>query len=106
MNLFKTVKPVVNQSYLIDVTRNDFVARFFGSGTLGTVYKPSVSQAILNERFYKGYQMPNTQNVLWIVVHESAMTVDGQTAEYLAKMQYRYAFETGGREASWNYQDR
>ena len=48
--------------------------------------------------------MPNTQNVLWIVVHESAMTVDGQTAEYLAKMQYRYAFETGGREASWNYQ--
>ena len=104
LNLFKTVKPVVNQSYLIDVTRNDFIARFFGSGTLGTVYKPSVSQAILNERFYKGYQMPNTQNVLWIVVHESAMTVDGQTAEYLAKMQYRYAFETGGREASWNYQ--
>lgn len=104
LNLFKTVKPVVNQSYLIDVTRNDFVARFFGSGTLGTVYKPSVPQAILNERFYKGYQMPNTQNVLWIVVHESAMTVDGQTAEYLAKMQYRYAFETGGREASWNYQ--
>ena len=33
------------------------------------------------------------------------MTLDGQTAEFLAKVQYRYAFEQNdARAASWNYQ--
>lgn len=103
LNLFQP-KPIdINREYIIDENRNDFVAKFFGAGKYG-VYKPVVTQEVLNNRLYEGYQMPNDKNVLWIVVHESAMTIDGQNAEYLAKMQYRYAFESGGRAASWNYQ--
>lgn len=104
LNLFQATPLNVNKEYLIDEKRTDFVAKFFGSGTLGTVYKPTVPQSTLDSRFYEGYQMPNEDNVLWVVVHESAMTINGQNAAFLASMQYRYAFQDGGREASWNYQ--
>ena len=89
----------INTSYYIDETRNDFKNKFF-SGK-----KPAPSQAVLNEIFYEGYQKPNNSNVLFITVHESAMTLEGQNAENLAQIQYRYAFlQDNAREASWHYQ--
>lgn len=105
LNLAMPTSPVVKKEYMVDISRTDFKNKFFGSGTLGTNLKPIVGQNYLNEKFYEGYQMPNSSNVLWITVHESAMTLDGQTAEFLAKVQYRYAFEQNdARAASWNYQ--
>ena len=47
--------------------------------------------------------MPNDQNILWIVVHESGMPGVGNNAELLAQIQDRNA-KQGGRQASWNYQ--
>ncbi len=105
LNLAIPTSPDVNTEYLIDTNRTDFKNRFFGSGSLGTITKPAVSQNYLNNKFYEGYQMPNTSNVLWITIHESAMTLEGQTAQFLAQVQYRYAFEQeNAREASWTYQ--
>lgn len=89
----------VDKSYYIDETRTDFKNKFF-SGK-----KPLPSQSTLDSIFYPGYQNPNSSNVLFITVHESAMTLEGQNAENLAQIQYRYAFQQdNARQASWHYQ--
>lgn len=72
LNLAMPTSPVVKKEYMVDISRTDFKNKFFGSGTLGTNLKPIVGQNYLNEKFYEGYQMPNSSNVLWITVHESA----------------------------------
>lgn len=99
LNLATTDDLGINTSYFVDDTRTDFKNKFF-SGK-----KPVPSQTVLNEIFYEGYQNPNTSNVLFITVHESAMTLEGQNAENLAQIQYRYAFlQDDARQASWHYQ--
>ena len=89
----------INTTYYIDTTRTDFKNKFF-SGV-----KPTPSQEVLDSIFYEGYQNPNDTNVLFITVHESAMTLEGQNALNLAQIQYRYAFQQDeARAASWHYQ--
>ncbi len=107
LNLFNTNALDINRSKLINVNlaSSEYKNAFFGSSSIGTNVKPSLSQTILDEKMYQGYQMPNDTNVLWIVVHETAMTIAGQDAELLANIQYRYAFQQDdARAASWNYQ--
>lgn len=54
---------------------------------------------------YQSYVIPNEENILWIVVHESGMPLEGNDAELLAKIQYDQAHgDRTYREASWNYQ--
>lgn len=103
LNLAQGTNPLINRDYLIDVNDPTIKNRLFGRS--GSAFKPSVGQSFLDTKFYQGYQMPNDDNVLWITVHESAMTVDAQTAEFLAALQHRSAYETNDpRAASWNYQ--
>lgn len=103
LNLATGINPLVNKDYYIDETSEDLLNKNIG-GQLGT-YKPVVPQETLDEVMYEGYQMPNDSNVLWITVHESAMTTNGHNAEFLANMQYKNAFvSTSYREASWHYQ--
>lgn len=107
LNLFQTDALDINRSKLISVNlaNSEYKNAFFGSASLGTNTKPSLPQSVLDEKMYSGYAMPNDTNVLWIVVHESAMTVAGQDAKFLADVQYRYAFQQDdARAASWNYQ--
>ena len=99
LNLATTNDLGVDTSYYVDETRTDFKNKFF-SGK-----KPVPSQEVLNKIFYEGYQNPNSSNVLFVTVHESAMTLEGQNAENLAQIQYRYAFlQDDARQASWHYQ--
>ncbi len=107
LNLFNNNNLNVNRDQLVDVNRqsNDFKNAFFGSSTFKTNHKPAIPQDVLDKKMYPGYKMPNDKNVLWIVVHESAMTLTGQNAKLLADIQYRYAFlQNDARAASWNYQ--
>jgi len=107
LNLFTPNTLDVNREKLIDVNlANDAYAnKFFGSNSLGTKTKPVLPQSVLDAKMYEGYQMPNKDNVLWVVVHESAMTIAGQNALLLANLQYNSAFNNpDAREASWNYQ--
>lgn len=54
---------------------------------------------------YQSYEIPNDDNILWVVVHESGMPGVGNDAELLAKIQYDQAHgDRTYREASWNYQ--
>lgn len=65
--------------------------------------RPEVSQSVLDERVYPGYVMPNDDNVLWIVVHDTGLSTVGVDAERLAQNQWNSAYIGGGREASWTY---
>lgn len=56
---------------------------------------------------YQEYKasLPNEENILWIVVHESGMPGAGNNAELLARIQRQQADgERTYRQASWNYQ--
>ena len=56
---------------------------------------------------YQEYKnnLPNEENILWIVVHESGMPGAGNDAELLARIQRQQADgERAYRQASWNYQ--
>lgn len=93
----------INTDYLIDTTDPNIKTKMWGSSGLGTDTHPAVPQNVLDELFYPGYTMPNDQNILWIVVHESGMPREGQDAVLLAEVQVRNAYSTG-RQASWHYQ--
>lgn len=93
----------IDTTYLIDTSDPTIKTKMWGSGGLGTDTHPAVPQSVLDELFYPGYQMPNDQNILWIVVHESGMPREGQDAKLLAELQVRNAYSTG-RQASWHYQ--
>lgn len=64
-----------------------------------------VSQEYLDSIFGEGYQIPNEDNIFWIVVHESGMARPGDDAKKLATgQQDNLNSENGFREASWHYQ--
>lgn len=67
---------------------------------------PDSKDYLLFEAYFgKGYQVPNEQNICYIVVHESGMPKDGDNAELLAQVQWRNVFTSDEyREASWHYQ--
>ena len=97
-------KPLeINRDYFIDTTDPEIKTKMWGSSGLGTDTHPEVPQSVLDELFYPGYKMPNEENILWIVVHESGMPREGQDALLLAELQVRNAYSTG-RQASWHYQ--
>lgn len=91
----------INKDYFIDDKDSTIPNLNIGSKVYG-LYKPVVSQEKLNEVMYEGYKMPNDSNVLWITVHESAMTTNGHTAKFLAELQKKNT--NGGADASWHYQ--
>ena len=64
----------------------------------------TVAQKQARYQEYKA-SLPNEENILWIVVHESGMPGAGNNAELLARIQRQQADgERTYREASWNYQ--
>lgn len=107
LNLISGQDISINKDYFINISDSskEFVNRFYGSGTFNTSYHPKVSQNTLDAKFYEGYKMPNDQNILYIVCHESGMPYEKNNAEYLANIQFNNAFSNkNAREASWNYQ--
>lgn len=104
LNLIDGSDVIVDRSKLIDTTRKDWENKFWGSGTFGTTYHPSVPQDVLDKMMYTGYIMPNPQNILWITIHESGMPRVGNDAKLLADVQLQTAKGERDREASWNYQ--
>lgn len=103
LNLLSGKPLEINKDYFIDTTDPNIKTKMWGSSGLGTDTHPDVPQSVLDELFYPGYKMPNEQNILWIVVHESGMPREGQDALLLAELQVRNAYSTG-RQASWHYQ--
>ena len=104
LNLIDGKAPVINQKYLIDVF--DKTIPMNNKYYYRTTH-PSITQAELNEKFYNGYTIPNEENILWITVHETAMTSVGHNAEFLANLQYNTAYVSPAgdpRQASWHYQ--
>ena len=88
----------INKDYLID---ND--AKKVNNAYYTDTVRPAVPQETLDKLLYEGYTMPNEENVLWIVVHETGMSYAGDDALLLAKYQYNIAYGEEGREASWGY---
>lgn len=101
LNLISGQPIDIDMSYFIDPTdeTKPLVGHYFGS-----LSHPDVTQEFLDKKFGEGYQMPNEQNILYIVVHESGMPYEGSDAELLADIQYKNAYVDPGRQASWNYQ--
>lgn len=87
----------LNRSLIINV-EDDLKETFYTYKT-----RPAVSQKVLDERVYPGYVIPNEENVLWIVVHDTGLSTVGVNAERLAQNQWNSAYIGGGREASWTY---
>lgn len=106
LNLIDGKTPFLKQDYFIDVTKPGLVEHWTSSTHPAISTDPNNTnlQAVW-EHFYEGYVIPNEENILWIVVHESGMPNEGNDAELLAKIQYDRAY--GKRPyspASWNYQ--
>lgn len=104
LNLIDGTTPTVDRSLLIDVEKTTWKNKFFGSGSLGIKYHPTLTQEILDKMLYTGYLLSNEQQILWITVHESGMPGKGNNALFLATMQVETANGLRNREASWNYQ--
>lgn len=99
-NLYEGIEANINTEYLIDETDENLVRKFFTYKT-----RPTVSQSKLDELVYEGYQMPNEDNVLWVVIHETGNTNVGKGALVHADLQWNNAYnpEMDAREASWTY---
>lgn len=99
--LYQGLAPVINTDYLID-TKND--TTIVHKPYYDYAARPAISQSCLDRRVYEGYTLPNTDNVLWIVTHETGMSYAGDDALLLAKSQDENAhYLNAGRDASWNY---
>lgn len=88
----------INSDLLIDHEANPVTYRKFTS-----TKRPDIPQEKLDKLLYEGYVMPNDDNVLWIVVHETGMSYAGRDALLLANLQYNQAYRDDGRDASWCY---
>lgn len=99
-NLYEGIQANINTEYLIDETDENLVRKFFTYKT-----RPTVSQSKLDELVYEGYQMPNEDNILWVVIHETGNTNVGKGALVHADLQWNNAYdpEMDAREASWTY---
>lgn len=87
----------LNREYIINI-EDDLKQHFYTYPN-----RPDVSQSVLDREVYPGYVMPNEENVLWIVVHDTGLSTVGVNAERLAGDQWSFAYNGGGREASWTY---
>ncbi len=108
LNLTDGKELTINREYYIDVKNDENIKSTHWTSS----YHPAIStdpnsknlQAVY-DHFYDGYTIPNEENILWIVVHESGMPLEGQDAELLAQIQQRRAYdEDDDTQASWNYQ--
>lgn len=106
LNLIDGKSPFIKDDYYIDVTKSGLVEHWTSSTHPAISTDPNNSNLkAVYEHFYEGYVIPNEENILWIVVHESGMPGEGNDAELLAQIQYDRAY--GKRPyspASWNYQ--
>lgn len=107
LNLIDGKDLVINKDYYVDTSKSDVVKKNYDS-----TYHPAISTdptstnlKAVYEHFYEGYTIPNQENILWIVVHESGMPLVGQNATLLATIQYENAYGLGRTTtASWHYQ--
>lgn len=97
MVLYDGTKSIINTEHIVDETQMSVNYKMYTD-----VVRPEVPQEKLDKLVYEGYQMPNEENVLWIVTHETGMSYAGKDALLLANLQYNTAI-SGGREASWGY---
>ncbi|MBQ2891564.1 MAG: N-acetylmuramoyl-L-alanine amidase [Bacilli bacterium] len=98
LTLYDGSKADINTEYLIDEN-----IKAVNNSYYTDIVRPTVPQEKLDKLLYEGYTMPNDENVLWIVVHETGMSYAGDDALLLAKYQYNIAYGEEGREASWGY---
>lgn len=95
INLYDGDAPEIDLTYLIDTSKANV------NMTSGT--HPEISQELLDELIYEGYQLENEENVLWVIIHETGSTTVNTGAEVHAQLQVNNSIN-GGREASWHYQ--
>jgi hypothetical protein len=65
----------------------------------------AVPQSTLDSLFYPGYQMPNPENILWIVIHETGNRNNGAGALAHSNLQVNRSNNGFGSDAtaSWHY---
>ncbi len=107
LNLINGKDLTINKKYFVDVANEkNLVAHWDGPTHPAISTDPnSTNLQAVYAHFYEGYTIPNEENILWIVVHESGMPLAGQNAELLAKIQYNRAHGLSAYSpASWHYQ--
>lgn len=106
LNLIDGKSPFLKQDYFIDITKPGLVDHWTDGGHPAISNDPtSTNLKAVWEHFYEGYVIPNEENILWIVVHESGMPNEGNDAKLLAEIQYDRAYgKRASASASWNYQ--
>lgn len=106
LNLIDGKSPILKQDYFIDITKPGLVDHWTDGGHPAISTDPNNSNLkAVWAHFYDGYVIPNKENILWIVVHESGMPNEGNDAELLAQIQYDRAYgKRASAQASWNYQ--
>ncbi len=106
LNLIDGKSPLINDDYYIDVTQSGLVEHWTSSAHPAISTDPNDEDLkAVYEHFYEGYVIPNKENILWIVIHESGMPQEGNNAEFLAQIQYDRAYGKRAKvSASWNYQ--
>lgn len=109
LNLIDGKAITINKDYLCDVDNTTYNTKLWYTYTKDgkLTHSPNVTQEYLDSTFYPGYKIPNEDNTLWVVVHESGMALPEKNARFLAQFQYNNVYVTpteNVREASWHYQ--
>lgn len=96
-NLFDGAGIEVRQALL------DPSAPYYSNLTPGLMRE--VPQSTLDSLFYPGYQMPNPDNILWIVIHETGNRNNGTGALVHSNLQVNRSMNGFGSDAtaSWHY---
>lgn len=85
VNLVTGQDPVINTEYII--TGKDLKGMIdWDSVNDKPAARPVPTQAILDRDLYPGYVVPNDENLLWIVVHETGMPSAGNNAIKLSQL--------------------
>lgn len=106
LNLISGKDIEINQDYYIDTNASNIVKHYTSATHPSISTDPNNSDLQkVYEHFYDGYTIPNKENILWIVVHESGMAYEGSDSKSLATIQYNRAMGTSAyTQASWHYQ--
>ena len=83
MNLVTGQDPVIHTDYLITGTDLRYLTNWDTANNRPAA-RPVPTQEVLDRDLYPGYVVPNDDNVLWVVIHETGMPAAGNNAVRLS----------------------
>lgn len=101
VNLVTGQDPVIHTDYLITGTDLRYLTNWDTANNRPAA-RPVPTQEVLDRDLYPGYVVPNDDNVLWVVIHETGMPADGNNAVRLSQLM-RSKIGNPNNSSSWHF---